>query len=132
MLQSIIEAWHGLPGTPTLAAGTTCVALQLNRFRTQEGVVLKTQTPVTLPRTVHLPMWVEGSVASSRFLLSAVVFHLGSSPFRGHYRTLLVEKQGRAWLTEDGIAASPPNRSYVKTIQENAYLLFLRLGSGPE
>ena len=62
----------------------------------------------------------------SKFLLSAVVVHLGSSPHQGHYRTLLVEEQGRAWLTDDGIAAQAPTRDQARLIQKNAYLLFLR------
>ena len=121
-LPKIVEAWHNLPGTPTLASGTACVVLQLNRFRTVGGVVTKTGTPVTLPATVNPPIWVEGSTTFAKFLLSAVVIHLGSSPHQGHYRVLLVEEQGRAWITEDGIAAQPPHR----TVQENAYFLYLR------
>ena len=48
-LPKVIEAWHNLPGTPTLASGTARVVLQLNRFRTVGpvgGVVTKTRTPV--------------------------------------------------------------------------------------
>ena len=85
------------------------VVLQLNRFCTAEGVVTKSRVPIALPSTLRLPVLVEGSTTSVRYHLSAVVLHLGDTPQRGHYRVLLVEPTGGAWLTDDGIPTKRPS-----------------------
>lgn len=98
--------------------------LQLNRFCTAEGVVTKSRVPIALPSTLRLPVLVEGSTTSVRYHLSAVVLHLGDTPQRGHYRVLLVEPTGGAWLQ---MMASQLNVLLVLcSIQENSYLLYLR------
>ena len=88
------------------------MVLQLNRFCTAEGVVTKSRVPIALPSTLRLPVLVEGSTTSVRYHLSAVVLHLGDTPQRGHYRVLLVEPTGGAWLTDDGIPTKRPSKSY--------------------
>ena len=90
-LQSVIQQWQSTASQPALHAGTQCVAIQLNRFTVVDRAVHKLNTPVSLPRTIHLPRWVEGSLQQSEYRLCAALVHLGSMPHSGHYRALLIE-----------------------------------------
>ena len=125
-LQGVIDQWHNSPACPAFAAGTTCVALQLNRFCTEGRVVRKLHVAVSLPLRVHLPCWVEGSLSRREYRLSAAIVHLGSTPRSGHYRALLVEDSGRMWWTDDGDVARPPIARDADTLLRNAYVLFFR------
>ena len=130
-LQSIVSSWQAVASTPALHAGTTCVALQLNRFVVRDRAVHKLSTPVSLPSKLHLPCWVEGSLTQREFLLSAAVVHLGSTPHSGHYRALLVEGTGKMWWTDDGVPARPPRKDEAATMLRNVYIIFLRPSHQP-
>ena len=125
-LQSIVRSWQAVTSQPALHAGTTCVALQLNRFVVRDRAVHKLSTPVSLPNKIYLPCWVEGSLTQREFLLSAALVHLGSTPHSGHYRALLVEGTGKMWWTDDGVPARPPRKDEAATLLRNVYIVFLR------
>ncbi|CAE7477785.1 secG [Symbiodinium sp. CCMP2592] len=128
-LQSVINSWHAQENAPALAAGTSCLVLQLNRFRTVRGVVTKSKVAVTLPRTVTVPTWNEGRLTQKPYLLSAAVIHLGSTPRQGHYRSLLLDGSGKAWWTDDRQPAVVPQKDDALLMMRNAYLLFMRPAS---
>ena len=125
-LQNVIQYWQAAASQAALHAGTACVALQLNRFTVVDRAVHKLSTPVSLPSKLHLPCWVEGSL---RYLLSAALVHLGSTPHSGHYRTLLIESTGKMWWTDDGVPARPPRKDEAFTLLRNVYIIFLRPSS---
>ena len=69
---------------------------------------------------------------SSRYIIDAVVFHLGESVHRGHYRTVLASEGAIRHITEDGIPAYEPTETEVRTAQQNSYLFFLRRADNSE
>ena len=125
-LQHAIDFCHSSPDNPALTAGTDCVAIQLNRFRTSGRVISKAAEAVSLPLHISLPSWVEGSARRLEYRLSAVLVHLGETPTQGHYRALLVERTGRMWWTDDGRKACSPTLADAKLIIHNSYVLFFR------
>ena len=125
-LQSVIQQWQSTASQPALHAGTQCVAIQLNRFTVVDRAVHKLNTPVSLPRTIHLPRWVEGSLQQSEYRLCAALVHLGSTPHSGHYRALLIEDSGRMWWTDDNVSARPPRKDEAPSLLRNVYIIFLR------
>ena len=125
-LQSVIQQWQSTASQPALHAGTHCVAIQLNRFTVVDRAVHKLTTPVSLPRTIRLPRWVEGSLQQSEYRLCAALVHLGSTPHSGHYRALLIEDSGRMWWTDDNVPARPPRKDEASVLLRNVYIIFLR------
>ena len=101
------------------------MALQL-RFGSSGREILKSTVPVTLPKSVHLPFWVAGSVRRRRFFLSAAVVHLGASPYSGHLTTVLVDPDNALWLTDDNVTARRVTGPDASVILHNAYVVFLR------
>ena len=128
-LQSVVQHWQSAASQPALHAGTACVAIQLNRFTVVDRAVHKLSTPVSLPSTICLPCWVEGSLRQREYHISAALVHLGSTPHSGHYRTLLIESTGKMWWTDDGVPARSPRKDEASTLLRNVYIIFLRPSS---
>ena len=124
-LQEVVDAWHSRAGSPALTPGTSCVALQLNRFRTDSAGSRKCGTSVSIPRQLSIPCWIAGEIRPTLFQVSAVLIHLGHTPSSGHYRSVLFEPNGRCWYTDDDRSAVCPKVSDAKVFRENAYVFFL-------
>ena len=125
-LQSVVQQWQSTASQPALHAGTACVAIQLDRFTVVDRAVHKLSTPVSLPRTIRLPSWVEGSLRQSEYRICAALVNLGSTPHSGHYRALLIENSGKMWWTDDNVSARPPRKDEASVLLRNVYIIFLR------
>ena len=115
--------------TPVFTAGTQCVALQLSRFHTTDRRVLKSRSPVSLPNTVRLPVWVAGRVQQLLFHLCSALIHLGHTPNSdsGHYRAVLIGSDNLTGLPMMTLLLGRAVTADLDVILRNVYVVFLFL-----
>ena len=102
---------------------------QLSRFHASDRRVRKSRSPVSLPNTVRLPVWVEGRVEQVPFHFCSALIHLGDTPNSGHYRAVLMGSDSTYWITDDDVVARRAIKSDLDIILRNVCVVFLRPSS---
>ena len=101
-LQALIDMWHdGLGVCRATQQVGQAIALTISRYLPETG--MKHQQKIEFSSTVRFPSFVnvDGHVHFYQYAVSAVIFHVGHTPFTGHYRAAL--KCGHKWFAyEDG------------------------------
>ena len=124
-LQKLLIDWrcqaavHAATSLPELAI------LQISRFRPDGS---KDHTPVKLSEAVYIPQFSTAGLATTsvRYVITAVIYHLGESLLRGHYRAALVEQGRLCHHTDDNVIPTPHRSSDTAVVEQNSYIYFLR------
>ena len=100
------------------------LAVQLNRVGADGQ---KTFHPLSLHPTVYIPRFVGRGTrsTSSRFLLVAIVYHLGATKLSGHYRTALLTDGSLRHVTDDNIVPQPVTNADISDISRKRIPLLL-------
>ena len=127
-LQSLIVQWRNQASRHAVDSAShmpILLPVQIHRFRADGS---KLHTPLQWGEAVYVPAFTGDGLhtTSSRYIVDAVVFHLGESVHQGHYRAVLASEGAIRYITEDGITAYEPTEAEVRTAQQNSYLFFLR------
>ena len=107
-LQSLIDLWHDSLGLRRAAEEVGYqVILMLDRFNPETFSKCQQKIVIT-NNSVRFPYFsgLEGAVIFETLAICAIVYHLGSTPWSGHYRAAL-RYQSQWMLYEDG---RPPDK----------------------
>ena len=117
-LQQVIDTWHLRSGSAAFSGRTLhCTAAE--QVRTGRDKPSKCRCPVSLPRHLNLPCWVEGVIRPRPFTLPAAIVHLGD--------ILLVTETTEARSLKIVDVASKLmiiTGPYARVVQENVYVVF--------
>jgi hypothetical protein len=108
LLQTLIDLWHNPLGLCRAAEEVGYqLILMIDRFNPETFSKCQQKIEIT-HNSVRFPFFsgLEGAVISETFAICAIIFHIGSSPFSGHYRAAL-RYQSQWLMYEDG---RPPDR----------------------
>ena len=97
----------------SLLSPAPVLMILLKRFNVQDKVKDKV--------TIKEKLYIKGA---EKYVLAAIIIHIGSDLLRGHYYTLM--RKGDQWLKYDDANVSPidiDNASNQRTISENAFLV---------
>ena len=124
-LQKLLISWRNQVHPHAAVTEPEWLAVQLNRVGADGQ---KTFHPLSLHPTVYIPRFVGRGTrsTSSRFLLVAIVYHLGATKLSGHYRTALLTDGSLRHVTDDNIVPQPVTNADISDISRNAYLCFLK------
>ncbi|OLP82599.1 hypothetical protein AK812_SmicGene36740 [Symbiodinium microadriaticum] len=108
-----------------LLAEPMWLPLQVSRFDARGR---KTFDSVQISSAVYLPRFVDNTLhtTSTRYHITAVIFHLGDSPQRGHYRTAFYKDGRIVGMTDDNVQPIPASDADVELVQRNCYIFILR------
>ena len=107
-LQTLIDCWHDPLGLCRASAEVGYhLILMLSRFDPETNAKCLQKIDIG-QNTVRFPCFSnkEGDVTFDTFAVCAIVFHLGSSPLSGHYRSAL--RYQKQWMLYED--ARPPDR----------------------
>ena len=62
---------------------------------------------------------------SKRYVLTAIIYHLGASRLGSYYRAALFSAGKLSHVTDDGRQAAPATAQDLQTVSSNAYVCFL-------
>ena len=124
-LQKLVITWrnqaerHALERTPDL------LVLQVNRFGTEGRKVL---APLGISTSIYIPVFRGSSIGttSQRYVLQAIVYHLGPDMQAGHYRTALCSRGFISHVTDDATPVQEATRSDHESVKHNSCLFFLK------
>ena len=124
-LQKLVIQWRNQAARHALLAEPMWLPLQVSRFDAQGR---KTFDSVQISSAVYLPRFVDNTLhtTSTRYHITAVIFHLGDSPQRGHYRTAFYKDGRIVGMTDDNVQPIPASDADVELVQRNCYIFILR------
>ena len=124
-LQQLLIAWRNQAARHAILEAPDILALQINRFHPDGS---KVHTPIGLSTAVYIPQFSgEGlRTTSVRYVLEAVVYHLGPTMRSGYYRTALCVEGRILYVTDDAMPACSVQDQDVYTVRHNAYMFLLR------
>jgi len=101
-LQNLIDSWHddlGLCRSATQVGRT--IVLSISRFL--PDTTQKCAQKIVFSNTVKFPSFIDGSsdVHHFQYLISGFIFHLGQTPYSGHYQAA-IRCRNKWFLYEDG------------------------------
>ena len=122
--QSPFVAWRNQADRHAAVTLPPLLPVQISRF-TSTG--LKVQFPVRFSEAVYVPFFEDLSLRTSshRYLLAAVIYHIGESRSHGHYRTALFLRGKPMHVTDDNCKPCPAHPADVHTAENNAYIFIL-------
>ena len=104
-LQSLIDAWALVPPNTTLLGQQRHAVFTVARF-TGSG---KNHFPITsYGQELRVPVLFQGSIRLERAYVQSCVFHIGSTPHSGHYRTIWRSTPTSEWQSTDDHRRSQP------------------------
>ena len=114
-LQKLVITWRN----------QAVLVLQVNRFGTKGRKVL---APLGISTSIYIPVFRGSSIGttSQRYVLQAIVYHLGPDMQAGHYRTALCSKGFISHVTDDATPVQEATRSDHESVKHNSYLFFLK------
>ena len=124
-LQTLLIAWRCQAAMHAATVLPELAILQISRFHPDGS---KDPTHVRLSEAVYIPVFSNDGVTttSARYIVTAVIYHLGGSLLRGHYRAALVEQGRLCYQTDDNISAISHQPSETAKVEQNSYIFFLR------
>ena len=124
-LQTLFIDWRNQASQHAAVKLPTWLAVQLCRFD-EEG--RKVQHRLAMHPYVYVPEFVGPGLpcTSRRYILTAVVYHLGQSKTSGHYRAALFTDGVLSHVTDDGTVASEVTADDHEVVSRNAYVRFLK------
>ena len=134
-LRSGLLEWQQQYSVHALQEPSAFLVIQLQRFAQTGNTYCKitNECRIQAGELVDVPVFSSGlRLTSASYCVRAVLYHLGSTPYSGHYRTALcvatTSMGSRRWdfhVTDDGIPTKLATGSDVREIQANCYLCFL-------
>ena len=123
-LQQLFVAWRNQADRHAAVTLPPLLPVQISRF-TSTG--LKVQFPVKFSEAVYVPFFEDLSLRTSshRYLLAAVIYHIGESRSHGHYKTALFHRGQLTHVTDDNCRPCPAHPADVHTAANNAYIFIL-------
>ena len=136
VLQDMVDKWASKGSAPISAPDL--LMLQIGRFTMRAGHYSKVRDPMLFSWEVSIPIFVRGlQVTQTKYEVIALLFHLGDSPYSGHYRAMLrrdarVQSNAlltpeqlsmQALVTDDGKPAVRPSLSVIHHVRCNSYLI---------
>ena len=123
-LQKLLVAWRNQADRHAAVTLPPLLPVQISRF-TSTGH--KVQFPVRFSEAVYMPYFEDLSLRTSshRYLLAAVIYHIGESRSHGHYRTAFFLHGQLMHVTDDNCKPCPACPADVRTAENNAYIFIL-------
>ena len=124
-LQRLVIMWRNQASRHAMLSEPAWLPLQVCRF-TPQGQ--KCHRPVQISEAVYLPSFVGGTLqtTSTRYQLTAIIFHLGPSLLAGHYRAALCARGSIVSITDDGISSQTASEAETQLVYRNSYIFILR------
>ena len=126
-----MESWHQQASLHALVGDPPIIVLQLLRYTHRSGDCVKIGTRVLVEpgQAIFFPVFREGvACTASPYVVVAITIHLGDHLLSGHYRSVLLQAEGRnwgTWITDDGAAATKSLHSERERMQDSSYLVWL-------
>ena len=133
-LQHLLVQWRNQASRHAFASADSLpvlFAVQLHGFGPRGN---KLRVPVHWGAAVYLRVFTDSNLrtTSQRYIIDAVVFHLGESVHRGHYRAVFSSEGRVRFITDDNVQTCEPIPAEIETAQQNSYILFLRRDDSAE
>ena len=124
-LQRLVIMWRNQASRHAMLSEPAWLPLQVCRF-TPQGQ--KCHRPVQISDAVYLPSFVGHTLqtTSTRYQLTAIIYHLGISLLAGHYRAALCARGSIVSITDDGISAQPASEAEIQSVYRNSYIFILK------
>ena len=123
-LQALIDFWHdGLGVCRATQQEGRAIILNVSRFLPETG--RKNQQCIEITPTVRFPSFIndDGDTHFHQYQVSALIYHIGSSPISGHYRAVL--QCGPTWFAYEDGQLPEQLPTLTKEIQQNVVLIWL-------
>ena len=118
-LSRSIAAWQNQHTLHALQVASHLISMQLQRYTQRDSSYRKVQTPCNIlaGELVSMPTFFSDGLqlTCQRYQLYAVVYHIGNSPYSGHYKAALsVASDGKGnqkrwyfYIVDDGLPRNP-------------------------
>ena len=122
-VQSTIISWRNQAQRHAAVSLPPVVPLQIGRFTVAGD---KQPGNIILTPIIHMPLFAEADLrtTSSKYILPAVIYHLGPTRDSGHYRTLLCQAGRPYVVTDDNQYPVPASTADIEVAMNNSYILF--------
>ncbi|CAE7389420.1 unnamed protein product [Symbiodinium sp. CCMP2592] len=126
-VQRLVEQWQNQDCKHAMLTPAKAFILQVGRFHrdSESGITTKRRHRVVPSRFLDVPVFREGlGVRPVLYQLVAVVLHIGSVPFQGHYQALLydIHDSEAVYFADDGTRACRISPARVQDMCRDTYL----------
>ena len=124
-LQKLLILWRNQAEIHAAVSLPSVFPIQINRFNSEGN---KVHHRINLHPSVYVPQF-SGSglrTVSQRFVVTAVIYHIGPTRDSGHYRAALFARDALIHVTDDGVCSQLSTEGDRDIISKNAYIFFLR------
>ena len=122
-VQSLIIGWRNQVQRHAAVSFPPVVPFQLGRFDNAGNKLLGRIVPTPV---VHVPLFAGADLTttSHKYMLQAVIYHLGATRHSGHYRTMLCLAGHPYATTDDNLFPVRVTAEDMEVIMNNSYIAF--------